>query len=303
MRNIRKIQLVFSLLLFTFIIVIINNLTVNLIRTNMGISFSWLSMPAGFAISEHSVPYAPSNIYAWALVVGFVNSVKIIICGLILATLIGLIVGFARFSSNILLVTLSRIYVGIIRQIPLLLQLLFWYFVVILNLNSTPLRFFSGLIEFSNQGLEILGVEMSSEFTALLVGLSVFTSASISEIIRGGINSVSKGQWEAYESLGLTRGLGLRLIIFPQALPAIIPGLTSQYLNLAKNSTLAIAVGYADLYAISDTTITQTGRSVEGFIILIFCFLLLNMLITRVMETFNSLITKKKEPIEIRNEY
>ena len=101
-------------------------------------------------------------------------------------------------------------------------------------------------------------------------------------MVRGGINSVPRGQWEAYRSLGLSDGLGMRRIVLPQALPAILPALTSQYLNLAKNSTLAIAVGYADLYAVSDTSITQTGRAIEGFLLLLISFLLFNLLISGV---------------------
>ena len=114
------------------------------------------------------------------------------------------------------------------------------------------------MIQLSNQGINLLGVTLSVEFAAVLLGLSVFTVASIAEVVRGGLDSVPRGQWEAFRSLGMTEGLGMRRIVLPQALPAILPALSSQYLNLAKNSTLAIAVGYADLYAVSDTTITQT---------------------------------------------
>ena len=130
------------------------------------------------------------------------------------------------------------------------------------------------------------------EFSALLLGLSVFTGAAIAEVVRGGLNSVAKGQWEAFRSLGIRENTGMRKIILPQALPAIIPGLTSQYLNLAKNSTLAIAVGYADLYAVSDTSITQTGRAIEGFLILVLSFLILNIIISSGMEVFNKLIIR-----------
>ena len=128
------------------------------------------------------------------------------------------------------------------------------------------------------------------EYCAVLTGLTVFTGASIAEIVRGGINAVPRGQWEAFRSLGLDEGLGLRRIVLPQALPAILPALTSQYLNLAKNSTLAIAVGYADLYAVSDTTITQTGRAIEGFLLLLFSFLLLNLLISGGMSVLNGAV-------------
>jgi general L-amino acid transport system permease protein len=122
----------------------------------------------------------------------------------------------------------------------------------------------------------------------------VFTGASIAEVVRGGLDSVPRGQWEAFRSLGMTEGLGMRRIVLPQALPAILPALSSQYLNLAKNSTLAIAVGYADLYAVSDTTITQTGRAIEGFLLLLLSFLLLNILINGGMQLLNRAVLKSQ---------
>jgi general L-amino acid transport system permease protein len=182
---------------------------------------------------------------------------------------------------------LAAAYVALIRQVPLLLQLMFWYFVGFLGLPETPV---GGLIGLSNQGIRLLGLDLSVEFCAVLTGLAVFTGASIAEIVRGGINSVPRGQWEAFRSLGLAEGLGMRRIVLPQALPAILPALTSQYLNLAKNSTLAIAVGFADLYAVSDTTITQTGRAIEGFLLLLLSFLLLNLLISSGMAVLNGLV-------------
>jgi general L-amino acid transport system permease protein len=206
---------------------------------------------------------------------------------LLLATMLGVAAGAARSSRNRLLRSLSGGYVALIRQVPLLLQLLFWYFVAFLGLPDTPV---GGLIHFSNQGIRLLGLNLSVEFCSVLTGLVVFTGASIAEIVRGGINAVSRGQWEAFRSLGLSEGLGLRRIVLPQALPAILPALTSQYLNLAKNSTLAIAVGYADLYAVSDTTITQTGRAIEGFLLLLLSFLLLNLLISGGMALMNGAV-------------
>jgi general L-amino acid transport system permease protein len=150
------------------------------------------------------------------------------------------------------------------------------------------------VIHLSNQGISLLGVTLSVEFAAVLLGLSVFTGASIAEVVRGGLDSVPRGQWEAFRSLGMTEGLGLRRIVLPQALPAILPALSSQYLNLAKNSTLAIAVGYADLYAVSDTTITQTGRAIEGFLLLLLSFLLLNLLIIGGMQLLNRAVLRSQ---------
>ncbi len=280
-------QLFIGILIVLLIWLFINNLIVNLIRTGMGISFNWLMQPSGFALSEYSLPYKPSDNYAWALFNGWINSLRVILLGLVFATILGFSTGISKFSKNKLLRKVSSIYVALIRQIPLLIQLLFWYFVAFLGLSDTPLKPLGSLILISNQGIGILGVNLTPEFTSLIIGLSVFTGASISEVVRGGLTSVSSGQWEAFRSLGLTEGLGMRKIILPQALPAILPGLTSQYLNLAKNSTLAIAVGYADLYAVSDTTITQTGRAIEGFLLLLISFLLLNLIISGAMEILN----------------
>ena len=281
------IQLGVGAVLMAGLGILINNLTVNLIRTGIDLGFDWLKQPAGFALAETALPYAPSDSYLWALLVGWLNSLKVILAGLVLATVLGITAGAARISSNRLLRSLAGSYVAVIRQVPLLLQLLFWYFVAFLGLPDTGL---GGLIKLSNQGISLLGLNLSVEFCAILTGLTVFTGASIAEIVRGGINAVPRGQWEAFRSLGLGEGMGLRRIVLPQALPAILPALTSQYLNLAKNSTLAIAVGYSDLYAVSDTTITQTGNAIEGFLLLVLSFLLLNLLISGTMTAFNGLV-------------
>ncbi len=284
------LQFIVFIVLVSIFLVLLNNLIVNILRTQIGLSFKWLLQPAGFALSESVLPFNPSNTYLWALCIGWLNSMKVVLSSLILATFIGTLIGMGRISRNRLIYIFSSSYVTFIRQIPLLLQLFFWYFVAFLSLSDIPLGYLGGLIQISNQGLFLLGVKLSVEFSALLIGLSIYTAASIAEIIRGGFTSVDKGQWEAYRSLGLPEKIGLARIIFPQALPAILPGLTSQYLNLAKNSTLAIAIGYADIYAVSDTTITQTGRAIEGFLLLLISFLILNLVISRAMEMVNKRI-------------
>ena len=281
--------------IFFVVSILINNLFLNLNRAGLGIDFSWLLRPAGFALAEHSLKYSPSDSYLWALFMGWLNSLKVIFFSLIIATLIGFLVGIARTGKNILLSFFSSGYVTLIRQTPLLLQLMFWYFVGFLSIKNNLFYPLDNILKMSNQGLIILGFNFSAEFSALLLGLSVFTGAYISEVVRGGIQSVPKGQWEAFRSLGLSENVGLYKVIIPQSLPAILPGLTSQYLNLAKNSTLAIAVGYADIYAISDTVITQTGRAIEGFILLLIGFLFLNLIISNLMELINSLILRLKK--------
>lgn len=289
------LQLGIVLVLLTVTGVLINNLAVNLIRTGLGLSFEWLSRPAGFALAEHPLPYRSSDPYAWALLVGWLNSLKVILAGLVSATVLGVLAGAARRSINPLLRQLAALYVGLIRQVPLLLQLLFWYFVALLGLPRTNPSPLGSLLTLTNQGIAVLGVHLSVEFTAVLLGLSVFTGAAIAEVVRGGLDSVPRGQWEAFRSLGLSEAMGLRRVVLPQALPAILPGLTSQYLNLAKNSTLAIAVGYADLYAVSDTTITQTGRAIEGFLLLLLSFLLLNLIINAAMQLLNRAVISRRQ--------
>jgi len=286
-------QLIIILSFISIFGFLINNLIINLIRTDLGFNFSWLLKPSSFALAEHALPYSPSDSYAWALLIGWLNSLKVIFISLFLSTILGIIIGLSRTGKNTILNLISSFYITIIRQTPLLLQLMFWYFVGFLGLKNNFL-YFSNLFKINNQGIEFFGLSFTSEFSALIIGLSVFTSAFIGEVIRGGIISVPKGQWESFRSLGISESNGLIRVIIPQALPAIIPGLTNQFLNLAKNSTLAIAVGYSDIYAINDTIINQTGRAIECFIILLFTFLILNLLITNLMETINKLINKKK---------
>ena len=296
MKKNKKIFLQFwiCIVLLSVVGILINNLIINLIRTGLGFNFSWLFKPASFGLAEHSLPYSSSDNYAWALFIGWLNSLKVIVSSLILATFLGTLIGFARTGKNSLLAMISAGYITIIRQTPLLLQLMFWYFVGFLGLKDNLSIHIKDIFKISNQGIELSGLILTSEFSALLFGLSIFTSAYIAEVIRGGIISVSKGQWEAFRSLGLSERKGLLSIIIPQALPAIIPGLTSQFLNLAKNSTLAIAVGYSDIYAINDTIINQTGRAIECFLILLTSFLLLNLLITNSMEIINKIIINSR---------
>ncbi len=296
MQKSRKIlvQFVVCIVFISFIGVLTNNLTINLLRTGLGFNFSWLFKPASFALAEHALPYSSSDSYAWALLIGWINTLKVIVSSLILATILGTLIGFARTGKNSLISLLAAGYITIIRQTPLLLQLMFWYFIGFLGLKNNMFFHIKYIFKVSNQGIELPGLILSSEFSALLFGLGIFTSAYIAEVIRGGIISVPKGQWEAFRSLGLSEKKGLISVIFPQALPAIIPGLTSQYLNLAKNSTLAISVGYSDIYAINDTIINQTGRAIECFIILLISFLLLNLLISNSMEIINKIIINSK---------
>lgn len=287
-----QILLVFAVL--GFLGILINNLIINLTRTGIGFNFNWLTKPASFSLAEHPLPYSPSDSYAWALFMGWMNSLKVIISSLVLATCFGTLIGFLRVGKNSFFRVITAGYITVIRQTPLLIQLMCWYFVGFLSIRNNSFLNISNILNISNKGIELFGLNLSSEFSALLFGLSIFSSAFIAEVIRGGIQSVPLGQWEAFRSLGISEKQGFIKIIIPQALPAFIPGLTSQYLNLAKNSTLAIAIGYADIYAINDTIINQTGRAVECFIILLFSFLILNLLITKVMGIIDKSIMKSR---------
>jgi general L-amino acid transport system permease protein len=344
------------------------NLAINLQRLNLPFGFDFLERQAGFSIGEAPVPYRPTDLYARALWVGLLNSLRVMGIGLVLTTFVGIAVGIARLANNWLVRQLALVYVEVFRNTPLLLQLLFWYFAVFLSLpNFTDRIQWPGPIFLSNRGIlmpwlqlnaaasvwgvclllggisaiflwqrqarqqldqgrpgqwktwplsaialslliaglwtqqsplalsrpQLLGGQvmgglgLSSEFATLLVGLTLYTAAFIAEIVRAGIMSVSQGQREAAQALGLKPGTTMRLVIFPQALRVIVPPLTSQYLNLAKNSSLAIAIGYPDIYAVASTTFNQTGRAVEVLLLLMATYLTVSLLISLVMNLYN----------------
>lgn len=262
------------------------NLAFNLRQLGLEPGFDFLQYQAGFGIGETLIPYRPTQSYWRALLVGFVNSLRVIGAGLVLATLLGLVAGVARLSTNWLLRQMALVYVELLRNMPLLLQLLFWYFGIFL---SAPVAGHSFLgFSLSNQGIGFPGnLHLSPEFSALWLGLSVYTGTFIAEIIRGGIQSVPKGQSEAAQSLGLNSQQTLWLVVLPQALRSIVPPLGNQYLNLTKNSSLAIAVGYPDLYAVASTTYNQTGRALEVMILLMATYLSLSLIISLGMNVFN----------------
>jgi general L-amino acid transport system permease protein len=349
-------------------------LGINFSRSEQGgrIDFSFLNKAASFGIGEGLVTYNPSDPYRQALLVGLVNSLRITVLGIILTTILGVTAGIASFSENWLLRQLNRIYVEVVRNTPLLLQLFFWYFAVFFNLPNPSNRIvwldsiylskrgialpwpenkltvwfglillvigaiaavfiwrwrmklivekgmsgkpqLMGLIGIGIAALLIIifglgwqvpkptetgqligGVNLTLEFSALLVGLVFYTGAFIAEIVRGGIQAVPKGQWEAAKSLGLKSGLVMRLVVFPQALRVIIPALSSQYMNLAKNSSLAVAIGFPDLYSVANTTYNQTGRPVEVFILIMATYLSINLVISLAMNYFNKTVELKE---------
>ena len=277
--------MVIGLLLLGSIALLLSNLQVNLLRRGLDLSFDWLGRPARFPLPQGLLPYKPEDSYAWAFVVGFANSLQVVVVGLVLSTVFGVLGGAASFSSNLLLKQLANLYVAVARNVPPLLHLLFWYFVVFLGLP--------GALGSVQAVAAALRLPISVEFMALLIGLTMYTGAYIAEVVRGGINSVPWGQWEAARSLGLGEGRTMRLIILPQALRAILPGLNSQYINLAKNSTLAIAVGYSDIFSVVNTTFNQTGHSIEAFVVLLLGFLVLDLIISGAMNMVNHLVLRR----------
>ena len=294
-----------GLALLVLIAFLLGNLVRNLTAAGLLLSWGWLDNPAGFDISETLLPFDAGLPYWRALLAGLVNTLRVVLAGLVGATVLGTLVGVASFSGNGLLRRLARIYVELIRNIPLLLQLLFWYFVVFLALPGGAEAIQLPGVVLAKSGLylgrpELVNgvwqapLRLTVEFSALLTGLVVYTAAFIAEVVRGGVASVPGGQWEAARSLGLTPAMTLRRIVLPQALRVIVPALNSQYISLAKNSSLAVACGFTDLYSVAETTLNQTGRAVEVVLILLGSYLLLDLLISALMNGLNGLVQLKE---------
>lgn len=369
---------VIAILLVVFLFLVLwDNLVYNLRQLGINLGFDFLRSQASFDIGENLIPYSASDSFAQALVVGLVNSLRVMVFGLIFATILGLIVGIARLSDNWLLRKISLVYVEIFRNTPLLLQLFFWYFAVFLQLPAIQNRISllnlgyltnrglflpwlttttgAGLwtillaigvvgaialwrwrtrimIEQGRPGNQLLwvlgplvaaivlaliltgnvpfslslpqvveegtqfqgGLRLSPEFGTLLTGLVVYTASFIAEIIRAGIESVPKGQWEAARALGLKPGRIMRMVVLPQAMRVIIPPLNSQYLNLVKNSSLAVAIGFPDVYFVASTTFNQTGRAPEVMLIIMVTYLTISLSISLVMNWYNQKVQLKQ---------
>jgi general L-amino acid transport system permease protein len=304
------VQAAVGLAVLVVVAFLVSNLVRNLTAAGLLLTWRWLANPAGFDIAESSIPFSASQSYGMALVAGLVNTLKVVVAGLVGATAVGTLVGAAAFSSNGLLKRLARVYVELVRNIPLLLQLVFWYFVVFLALpNGSQAIQWPGLVLAKSglylgwfgegghwqlptlsEGVWQAPLRLSVEFSALLTGLVVYTAAFIAEVVRGGIAAVPQGQWEAARALGLSPLVTLRRIVMPQALRVIVPGLNSQYISLAKNSSLAVACGYTDLYSVAETTLNQTGRAVEVVLLLLGSYLVIDLLISALMNGVNAAV-------------
>ena len=289
---------------------LVSNTAHNLETRKIASGFGFLWREAGFEIGETgAIAYGAADSYLRALGVGLWNTVRVAAIGVVLATLIGTLIGLARLSPNWLLKKLAAGYVETIRNVPLLVQLFFWYAIIseILPDPADALQPLAGVF-LSNRGIAFPtpwstpvlsgfnftgGASLSPEFAALLVGLVTYTAAFIGEIVRAGVLSVGRGQVDAAYSMGLTRRRALRFVVLPQALRLIVPPLTSQYLNLAKNSSLAVAIGYPDLVSIANTTMNQTGQAIEGVAIIMAVFLTISLSISAFMNWYNRRVALK----------
>ncbi|HHF2938721.1 amino acid ABC transporter permease [Vibrio diabolicus] len=361
-------QIIAIAALVFFFYTIINNALNNLDARGIATGFGFLNQEAGFGIGLTLIEYDETYSYGRTFIIGLLNTALVSVLGIILATVIGFSMGVARLSSNWLVSRLAAVYIETFRNIPLLLQIFFWYFAVLQALPSprqslslgeaiflnvrglyfpapdmepgsgfviaalifgviasllinvwannkqrltgqqTPMgRIALGLVVgfplivyflagmpislnypelkgFNFQG----GISIIPELAALLLALSVYTASFIAEIVRSGINAVSHGQTEAAMSLGLPRAKTLKLVVIPQALRIIIPPLTSQYLNLTKNSSLAMAIGYPDLVSVfAGTTLNQTGQAIEIIAMTMGVYLTLSLITSALMNLYN----------------
>jgi general L-amino acid transport system permease protein len=272
----------------------------NMAERGIRSGFGFLLEPAGFAIGESLLPFDSADSTLWALAAGLANTLRVALPAIIASTVLGTLIGLGRLSPNLLLRGLCTAYVETLRNVPLLLQLLAWYFVVtdLLPLASEALQFAphvflsksglslpwpggdSGLFDLPLRGeLGIVGgAALTPEFIALLLGLTLYTTAYVAETVRAGIQAVPRGQSDAARALGLTRVQTFRLVLLPQALRSIIPPLTNQHLSLTKNASLAIAIGYPDLVSVANTTLNQTGRAAECIALIMAVYLILSLL-------------------------
>jgi general L-amino acid transport system permease protein len=273
----------------------------NLRARGIASGFEYLTRAAGFEIAEGPVPYTSRHTYARALAVGLVNTLRVSTLGIIAATALGFAIALARLSRIRILPALTGAYVEALRNTPLLLQLMFWY--ALSQALPAPEHAINPVrgVFLCNRGLFLPGFDppslgrfdfsgglsISPEFGALLIALSTYTAAFIAEIVRGGILAVDKGQTEAALALGLSPARALRLVVLPQALRSIVPPMTGQFLNLTKNSSLAVAIGFPELMSVTGTTLNQTGQAIEAVAVAATIYLAIGLTISLAMNVYN----------------
>jgi general L-amino acid transport system permease protein len=287
----------------------LKNVLSNLEVRGISRGFDFLSVQAGFQIIQSLIPFDESSTYLRAFFVGLLNTLLVSILGVFFATFIGMMVGVARYLPHPILQLVAKVWIGTLRNIPLLLQIFFVYFAVLQSLpeprNSINLfdvffinnrgiyfpTFFGGSWQVPIlEGFDFVGGGfVIPELIALAVGLSFYTSAYIGELVFASLKSVSHGLWEASSSLGLTTAQALRFVVIPEAFKVLVPPLTSQYLNIVKNSSLAAAIGYPDLVAVfSGTVLNQTGQAIEVIAMTMMVYLSISLIISLFMNYFNS---------------
>ena len=299
-------QVIFVLFIVALFAWLGNNMLTGLRRQGISLGLDFLNNRAGFDISETRIAYDSDSTMGRAFLAGLANTIYVSILGIILASFSGLIIGIAQLSGNILIRNIFRGYVELMRNMPLLVYLIFLYFGVFVGLPKISEAMQIGPTLLSHRGVGIPwiingqlsmpvlegrnitgGILVSPEFMTLLLGLVSYTAAFIGEIVRTGIQSVGKGQIEAAKALGLSTSQTLRLVVLPQALRVMIPPLTSTYLNLTKNSSLAGAVAYPDLVSNANTIINQTGRAVESIFMVMLIYLSLSLITSAFMNWYN----------------
>lgn len=269
--------------------------------------FGFLGEPAGFDIPQTLVSYSPLSSHGRVFVVGALNTLLVAGVGVVLATLLGLAFGVLRLSGNFLARLLATVYVEAVRNTPLPIQLLIWFNI---TLSAPPPREAAELLPnvfLTNRGLFFPladvpqlegfnftgGGSLSPALFALLAALVVYTGAFIAEVVRGGLQAVPKGQTEAARALGLSGAQRLRLVVLPQALRIMVPPLASQYLNLTKNSSLAIIVGYPDLVSVfAGTSLTRTGRALESMALVMLFYVSVSLAISAFMSWWNARLAR-----------
>ena len=289
---------------------VVHNTVANLDERRIASGFSFLEREAGFEIGESAfLRYGASDSYLKALAVGLVNTLRVAAIAIVAATLLGAAVGLFRLSKNFLLRTVAAAYVEFIRNSPLLVQLFFWY-TLLTEALPPPREALQPLTGFflTNRGIyfpvpgsvPVLGgfnftggMVLTPEFATLLIGLSIYTAAFIAEIVRAGVLSVRRGQWDAAYAIGLQRRQALRHVVMPQALRVMVPPMASQYLNIVKNSSLAVAIGYPDLVSIANTAINQTGQAIEGVAIIMAVYLTISLSISAFMNWYNARVMRR----------
>jgi len=256
--------------------------------------FDFLLQPAGFDIGETVLPYDADRPYWQAFGAGVLNTLRVALLGCVLVTLLGTAIGFGRRARNALLRGLCAAYVELFRNIPVLLQLLMWYLLLAQALPAMDSARTLGPLTLDKSGFawwtgagETL-FTLTPEFLAVLLGLTLYTAAFVAEVVRAGVAAVPRGQVEAAAALGLSRAQALRRVVLPQALRVIIPPLSNQYLNLTKNSSLAVAIGYPDVVSIANTAINQTGRAVECIALIMAVYLCTSLATALLMHWLNA---------------